>query len=71
MKLILALFLILGGVKMETQNLCLFELPDGTIVCAGCDNPPPASTFLRPAPEGTPEGIVDNPKIIKKPGPGE
>lgn len=43
------------------ESLCLFRLPDGTIICTSCDHPPESSTYLRVAPEGTPEGVYQEP----------
>ena len=51
---------------MSGENLCLFQLSDGTIVCTSCERPPSDSVYLKAAPEGLPEGNYqsDDPRLV-------
>jgi hypothetical protein len=42
----------------HNDELCFFQLPDGTVECRKCDDEPADSTNLGPAPEDTPIGPV-------------
>lgn len=50
---------------MADSGLCLYNMPDGTVKCSGCDQPPVSGTNKRPAPVGLSEGIypADDPRL--------
>jgi hypothetical protein len=49
------------------QNLCLFRLTTGEVVCRSCDSPPPESGFVDYAEDGTPIDPLPEPQPDRLP----